>query len=96
MSSITSAGAALPVPVQTDEREPLREAAEKLEAAFLAEMLRASDFGETPSAFGGGPGEDQFTSFLRSATAEAMVEAGGVGLAEHFFNTLAGGANLEP
>ena len=71
------------------EHAPLRNAAEKLEAAFLAEMLKASRFGETPTEFGGGIGEDQFASFLRQAQADAMVRAGGIGLAEQLFQSLA-------
>jgi hypothetical protein len=57
---------------------------QKLEAVFLSEMLKASGVGETPSAFGGGVGEDQFASFLRDAQAREMVRAGGLGLALHF------------
>ncbi|WP_417258424.1 rod-binding protein [Celeribacter sp.] len=68
--------------------EQLREASEKLEAGFLAEMLKASGLGKTPDTFGGGTGEDQFTSFLVQAHAEKLVEAGGIGLAEHIFQAL--------
>lgn len=68
----------------------LRAAADKLEAAFLSEMLKAARFGEPPPDFGGGLGEDQFTSFLRDAQAEAMVAAGGIGLAERLYRSLAG------
>lgn len=66
----------------------LMEAAKKLEASFLAEMLKSSGLGETPNAFGGGTGEGQFSSFLVQARAEQMVEAGGIGLAEQLFETL--------
>ncbi|THH35322.1 chemotaxis protein chel [Aliishimia ponticola] len=66
----------------------LKRAAEKLEATFLAEMLKSAGLGQTPSAFGGGAGEDQFSSFLVQAQAEAMVEAGGIGLAETIFDAL--------
>ncbi len=62
--------------------------AQKLEAAFLAEMLKAAGVGETPDAFGGGTGEDQFASFLREAQAREMVQAGGLGLAAHFEQAL--------
>jgi len=72
--------------------EGLRIAAGKLEAAFLAEMLKAARFGETPTAFGGGIGEDQFASFLRNAQAEEWVRAGGIGLAEQLFTSLSKGA----
>jgi Rod binding domain-containing protein len=66
----------------------LRAAAEKLEAAFLAEMLKSAGVGKTPTAFGGGAGEDQFASFLRQAQAEEMARAGGIGLAEALFQSL--------
>ena len=66
----------------------LRQAAEKMEAAFLSEMLKAAGVGKTPDAFGGGAGEDQFASFLRDAQAEEMVRAGGIGLAETLFHAL--------
>jgi flagellar protein FlgJ len=66
----------------------LREAAEKLEATFLAEMLQAAGLGESRTGFGGGAGEDQFASFLVQAQAEEMVKAGGIGLAESIFEAL--------
>jgi Rod binding domain-containing protein len=66
----------------------LREAAEKLEATFLAEMLKSAGLGKTSGEFGGGAGEDQFASFLRMAQAEEMVRAGGIGLAESFYHAL--------
>lgn len=68
--------------------DALRSVSEDLEATFLAEMLKASGFGKTPETFGGGSGEDQFSSFLVQAQAEKIVEAGGIGLAEHIFNSL--------
>lgn len=63
----------------------LREAAEKLEATFLAEMLKSAGVGQPRDAFGGGAGEEHFSSFLRDAQAEEMVKAGGIGLAEALF-----------
>ncbi|WP_299147443.1 rod-binding protein [uncultured Tateyamaria sp.] len=66
----------------------LRDAAQKLEATFLAEMLKAAGLGQTRTAFGGGAGEDQFSSFLVQAQAEEMVTAGGIGLAESLFEAL--------
>lgn len=74
------------VPGQRDAA--LREAAEKLEATFLAEMLKSAGLGETRGAYGGGAGEDQFSSFLVQAQAEEMVAAGGIGLAEALFDAL--------
>lgn len=69
----------------------LREAAQALEVNFLTEMLTAAGLGKTSDQFGGGAGEDQFGSFLRRAQAEKMVDAGGIGLAEHVFNSLVKG-----
>jgi len=66
----------------------LRAAAEKLEAAFLAEMLKSAGLGKTPEGFGGGAGEDQFASFLRQAQAEEIARAGGIGLAEALFRSM--------
>ncbi|MEO1238625.1 MAG: rod-binding protein [Pseudomonadota bacterium] len=74
-----------------DRANALQDAAKDLEAAFLAEMLKAAGLGETPSAFGGGVGEDQFASFLRQEQAKAMVDAGGIGLAEQLFESLTKG-----
>jgi flagellar protein FlgJ len=67
----------------------LRDKAKALEAAFLTEMLRHSGLGEQQNTFGGGIGETQFTSFLREAQAKAMVDAGGIGLAEMLMRSLA-------
>ena len=72
-----------------DKRDDaLREAARKLEASFLAEMLQSAGLGESRTGFGGGAGEDQFSSFLVQAQAEEMVRAGGIGLAETIFEAL--------
>ena len=66
----------------------LREAAQKLEASFLAEMLKAAGVGEQIEGWGGGIGEDQFASFLRQAQADEMAKTGGIGLAESLFEAL--------
>ncbi len=73
----------------------LRHAAEKLEATFLAEMLKSAGVGKPPESFGGGVGEEQFASFLRQAQADNMVKAGGIGLAEALFNALKEQVNVE-
>ena len=70
------------------EAEPLRKAAQQLEASFLAEMLKSAGLGKTSESFGGGAGEDQFASFLRQAQAEEMVKSGGIGLAESLYHAL--------
>lgn len=71
-----------------DPDRQLREAARAIEASFLAEMLKSAGFGKARDAFGGGTGEDQFSSFLVRAQAEAMAENGGIGLAESLFEAL--------
>ena len=88
----------LPSPVQNSTNirrealdsadEKIRKVAEKLEATFLAEMLKHSGVGETRDSFGGGIGEDQFGSFLRQAQADEMAKSGGIGLAETLFEAL--------
>lgn len=52
----------------------LRDAAQKLEATFLAEMLKSAGLGTPRDSFGGGKGEEQFASFLREAQAEEMAK----------------------
>ena len=66
----------------------LQDAAQKLEASFLAEMLKSAGLGDSPDTHSGGAGEDQFSSFLVQAQAEEMVRAGGIGLTEALFNAL--------
>ncbi len=76
----------LPDYAQSDTK--LWEAAQKLEATFLAEMLKSAGLGASHDAFGSGIGEDQFNSFLREAQAEEMAAAGGIGLAEALFEAI--------
>ena len=66
----------------------LRDAAQELEANFLAEMLKSAGVGKTPEGFGGGAGEDQFASFMRLEQARAMAQNGGIGLAESIYHAL--------
>lgn len=73
----------------------LRRAAEAMEASFLAEMLKAAGVGAPRSSLGGGIGEEQFASFLTEAHAAAMVERGGIGLAETLFNALKERSNAD-
>lgn len=75
-------------PQMTLENTPLMEAAQKLEAGFLAEMLKSAGLGATSTDFGGGPGEDQFSSFLIQEQAMQMVRAGGIGLSEAIYDAL--------
>lgn len=79
----------VPVSVPLQRQQALQKAAQQLEATFLAEMLESAGLGAARGGFGGGAGEAQFASFLVQAQAEAMAEAGGIGLAETLFNALA-------
>ncbi|QCO55317.1 chemotaxis protein chel [Pseudorhodobacter turbinis] len=74
--------------VQPPKPNPLREKAAELEAAFLAEMLGHAGLGAARDGFGGGIGEEQFSSFLRQEQATAMVKAGGIGLTEVLFRAM--------
>lgn len=69
----------------------MRRKAVELEANFLSEMLSHAGFGEMEGSFGGGIGEEQFSSFLRDAYAQKMSEAGGIGLAESIFQAMSKG-----
>ncbi len=75
-------------PPQSQKDQALREAAQKLEASFLEEMLKSAGLGKSRGQFGGGAGEDQFASFLVQEQAMAMVKAGGIGLSESLFEAL--------
>jgi flagellar protein FlgJ len=68
--------------------DPQRAVAKDLEAAFLTEMLKHAGFGKARDSFGGGAGEEHFASFLSEIQAKKMVEAGGIGLAEHIFQSI--------
>lgn len=76
------------LPPSAPQHEGLREKAAQLETAFLAEMLGHAGLGTPRESFGGGIGEEQFSSFLRQEQAEAMVKAGGIGLTEALFRAL--------
>lgn len=63
-------------------------AAQSLESNFIAEMLKLTGLGKSRENFGGGAGEDQFSSFLTNEYAAATVAAGGIGLAESIYQSL--------
>lgn len=67
--------------------------AEELETTFLSEMLALSGLGKMQDAFGGGPGEEQFASFLRQEQARLITQNGGLGLAELIFNSMVAAEN---
>jgi Rod binding domain-containing protein len=77
----------------TARQDQLMVKAEELEASFLSEMLAHSGLGEMQGSFGGGSGEEQFSSFLRQEQARLIVQHGGLGLAELIFNTMVEAGN---
>lgn len=81
-------GGAPGVPGPATRDDVLRARARELEGVFLSEMLRHAGVAKMPESFGGGVGEDQFASFLRDAQARAIVDKGGIGLAEQLFRAL--------
>jgi Rod binding domain-containing protein len=91
MSDLLS-GQIRPTPVITPVRpapdDPLREAAIELEASFLAEMMKSAGLGESSEGFGGGAGEEQFSSFLIREQATQIARSGGIGLAESLYHAL--------
>ncbi len=72
-------------PIARNPDADLRRAAQDIEAGFLTEMLKHAGMDENSDSFGGGVGEEQFSSFLREEQARAIVKKGGVGLAEQIF-----------
>ena len=66
----------------------LMQKAQELETRFLSEMLAHTGLDAQTGAFNGGIGEDQFASFLREAQAKALVDRGGLGLAQSIFQSL--------
>lgn len=66
----------------------IRAAAESFEASFLAEMLQYTGLNAMPAGFGGGAGEEAFSSLLTEQYANLLSERGGIGLAERIFDLL--------
>jgi Rod binding domain-containing protein len=97
ITPVSSPLATAPQPeTPTDQRDAaLYQAAQDLEASFLAEMLKSAGFGKPRDANGGGIGEDQFGSFLRQEQAQEMVKQGGIGLAQSLFEALKEQADAE-
>lgn len=73
---------------KADKNPQLWRLSQSLESTFLAEMLGSAGLGQTSGEFGGGIGEDQFSSFLNQQRADAMVQSGGIGLAESIYRSL--------
>lgn len=87
MEITTSAQAAVD-PARAARAQELRDVAKAFEASFLAEMLKASGLGKSRSEFGGGAGEDAFSSMMVDEQAQLMADRGGIGLSESIFESL--------
>lgn len=88
MQPVESSSPGVPRALPSERRAILMEKAKALEAAFLSEMLSYAGMGSGEGPFSGGVGEEQFSSFLREAQARAIVDHGGIGLAETLFKSL--------
>ncbi len=77
-----------PVPAAAGGTTGLHEAARAMEEMFLAEMLGHAGLGETSESFGGGAGEEAFSSLLTREQARLLTERGGIGLAERLFEAM--------
>lgn len=66
----------------------LREKSKDLETAFLSEMLSHTGLDQAQSMGEGGDGAQQYASFIREEYARAIVDHGGIGLAETIFKAL--------
>lgn len=88
MSSITGTAPTVPAQASPPKDAKLWKVAQSLEANFLAEMLKSAGLGKSREGFGGGVGEDQFSSFLVREYSEATVSAGGIGLAESIYRSI--------
>lgn len=91
---MTPLGTSLSTPVQPSmpsmpsKEEALRALSVELETTFLTEMLKHSGLGKTQESFGGGIGEEQFSSMRLEQTAKQISRNGGIGLAENLFQAL--------
>ncbi|MFD0980051.1 rod-binding protein [Tropicimonas aquimaris] len=82
------------LPSVDSDNSDLRRVARDLESSFLSEMLGHAGLGETSGTFGGGIGEEQFSSFLRDVQAQEIAAHGGIGLAEAIFDALKESADV--
>jgi peptidoglycan hydrolase FlgJ len=95
IGAIALPGAPLPMSATLPDRESdarqaqLRHAAEEFEAIFLAQMMAPMFEGlETDGLGGGGMGEEIFRPMLIERYAEALSQAGGVGIADSIVREL--------
>ena len=74
-----------------DKDEKIREAANEFEAVFISQMLtHMFDGVGDDNAFGGGHAEEVYKSMLIDEYGKIMVNAGGIGVADHVVRQLVG------
>lgn len=77
--------------VNTDalKNRPAREAAEEFEAVFVTSMVETMFSGiSTDGPFGGGHSEQMYRSMMNEEYANAIVKAGGIGLADNVYREI--------
>jgi Rod binding domain-containing protein len=75
-------------PAPRKMREDIIIAAQAFEAMVISQMLQASGMNKPLDGFGGGTGEEQFSSFLTDSHAQALAARGGIGLAERLIRAM--------
>jgi peptidoglycan hydrolase FlgJ len=73
----------------TETSASLHKTSRAFETVLVSQMLQAAGLNKPVEGFGGGIGEEQFTSFLTDLQAQAMVDRGGLGLAQRLFVIMA-------
>lgn len=74
--------------VPSVQHQQLWKAAQAIEASFLSEMLKSTGLSNAPESFGGGIGEEQFSSLLVNEYGQTLAKTRGIGIAEAVFRTL--------
>ena len=75
-------------PLAEAHHATLHNTAEEFEAIFLGLMLQQAGLGQARETYGGGAGEDAFSSMLADQQARALAAQGGLGLAEPIYQAL--------
>ena len=81
-------GSSRPSVDQSTLADPLRASAQKLEASFLAEMLKYTGITKMPEGFNGGPGEAAFSDFLLHEYADSISRTRAIGLADQIYRSI--------
>jgi Rod binding domain-containing protein len=70
-------------------QEQARAVAREFEAVFLSQLLEQMSAGiKTDGAFGGGPSEGIYRSFLNTAIADQVARLGGIGIADAVYREI--------